>query len=413
MTLTVPAKEFKHFKDPFDPARGSGRPDKYRFYLNVNDTPPELAEWMDTNPRDQNLDTNVARAIRASLVEDNKSFHLWNRGILLSASRVTYDNRSGLARIVFEDPQIHGDIDGGHTLKIILREKEQLLAKGQALPEQYVEIEIIVGVTSPEDLAEARNNSVAVNVKSLEELKNTFGSLKDIFSHHTIQGNHYDQRIEFRQNQMRGESNSIDIREVIGILNMFNQELYPIRNLDLIPIQSFSGREVCLRRFLQMGEPDGTDEAICREKREQVIAHMRPIIPEILELWDYIECHFTEGTSAIAKRYGAKSYSNYDAKRRPNALFSDAPLKYTIPRGILYPVVGSFRALVRVREDGTYRWAVPPLQAWKDLNGTIAEYVMASSSELGNNPTAIGKSRNLWNSLFLTLSFYAQTHTAT
>ena len=125
---------------------------------------------MDTNPRDQNLDTNVARAIRASLVEDNKSFHLWNRGILLSASRVTYDNRSGLARIVFEDPQIHGDIDGGHTLKIILREKEQLLAKGQALPEQYVEIEIIVGVTSPEDLAEARNNSVAVNVKSLEEL---------------------------------------------------------------------------------------------------------------------------------------------------------------------------------------------------------------------------------------------------
>ena len=95
-----------------------------------------------------------------------------------------------------------------------------------------------------------------------------------------------DQRIEFRQNQMRGESNSIDIREVIGILNMFNQELYPIRNLDLIPIQSFSGREVCLRRFLQMGEPDGTDETICREKREQVIAHMRPIIPEILELVD-------------------------------------------------------------------------------------------------------------------------------
>ena len=148
ITLTVPAKEFKHFKDPYDPQRGSGRPDKYRFYVNVNDVPEELKNWMDTNPRDQNLETNVARAIRDSLLEDNKSFHLWNRGILLSASKVVYDNRSGLARIVFENPEVHGDIDGGHTLKVILAQRE----KRGSLPEQYVEFEVIVGVTAPEDL---------------------------------------------------------------------------------------------------------------------------------------------------------------------------------------------------------------------------------------------------------------------
>ena len=74
-------------------------------------------------------------------------------------------------------------------------------------------------------------------------------------------------------------------------------------------------------------------------------------------------------------------------------------------------MVGSFRALVRIHEDdGTYYWAVPPLQAWKENSAKIAEYVMASSQELGNSPTAIGKSKNLWNSLFLTLSFYAQTN---
>ena len=407
-TFTVPAKEFKHFRDPYDPQKGSGRPDKYRFYVNVNDVPEELKDWMDTNPRDQNLDTNVARAIRDSLLEDNKSFHLWNRGILLSASRVVYDNRSGLARITFEDPEIHGDIDGGHTLKVILTQREKQRDRGKTLPEQYVEFEVIVGVTSPEDLAEARNNSVAVNTKSLEELKDSFGPLKEIFNSHTIQGNHYVERIEFRQNQMRGKSNAIDIREVIGILNMFNQELYPNSDMELAPIQSFSGREACLRRFLQMGLDDDADEAECRRKRDQVVADMRPIIPDILELWDYIECHFTEGTSAIAKRYGAKAYSNYDAKSRPNALFSDAELRYSIPRGILYPVVGSFRALVRVHPDGSYYWALPPIQAWKDLSGKIAELVMSSSQELGNSPTAIGKSKNLWNSLFLTLSFHAQ-----
>ena len=213
-TLTVPAKEFKHFKDPYDPKGSQGRPDKYRFYVDVRDVPAELENWMDTNPRDQNLETNVARAIRGSLLEDNKSFHLWNRGILLSASKVVYDNRSGLAHITFENPQVHGNIDGGHTLKIILAQK----AASPELPEQYVEFEVIVGVTAPEDLAEARNNSVAVNTKSLEELKNSFELLKEIFRSHPIQGNDYYQRIEFRQNQMRQKSNPIDIREIIGIL---------------------------------------------------------------------------------------------------------------------------------------------------------------------------------------------------
>lgn len=69
----------------------------------------------------------------------------------------------------------------------------------------------------PEDLAEARNNSVAVDTKSMEELKNTFDILKDIIRDDTIGKNHYLERIEFKQNELRGTGNTIDIREIISI----------------------------------------------------------------------------------------------------------------------------------------------------------------------------------------------------
>ena len=146
--LKIPAKDFRRFDDPFTEERNEGRPIKYRFYAKVADIPMELLDWMDTNPRDQNLNTDTSRAIRETLMDDgNPHFHLWNRGILISADRVTFDNRNGMAEIVLDDPQIHGNIDGGHTLRIIL-ECRQKVDDGQMerMPNQYVEMEVITGL---------------------------------------------------------------------------------------------------------------------------------------------------------------------------------------------------------------------------------------------------------------------------
>ena len=376
---------------------------------------------METNPRSQNLNTSVGKAICASLLENNKSFHLWNRGILLSAEKISFDNRSNLATIYLEDPDVHGNIDGGHTLKAIIETHKKAAKKGASLPEQFVEFEVITGLSMPEDLAEARNNSVAVDMKSMEELKNTFDILKDILRDHIIGSSHYIERIEFKQNELRGKANTIDIREIISILNMFNQTLYNNKNTNMqSPIQSFSGKEVSLKRFIWMDLPDDSPAEEVITYREDILRNMAPVIPGIFELWDYIECNFTSATKTIGRRYGSKSYSNYETNKKlydegkenrlPHSLFSDIPLLYTVPRGILYPLVGSFRALIDIAPDGKYRWINNPIDVWEELKEPLATYVMSASDECGNVPTAIGKSKNLWNSLFLTVSFYASTH---
>jgi len=409
--LVIPAKNFRKFDDPFAEANQTSGPTKYRFYARVADIPKALLEWMETNPRDQNLKTDTAKAIIASLENDKAPyFHLWNRGILISADRITYDNRTGNAEIFLDTPSQHGNIDGGHTLKIIL-DCQRKVAEGELtkMPNQYVEVEVIVGLDSPEELAEARNTSVAVDLKSMEELRKSFNTLKDILDTCYIDGEHYIDRIEFRQNQMRAnkEKNPIDIREVISILNMFNLHLYPNAMGSVHPIQSFSGKEVGLKRFLRAGLDEGASDDLCREAREAHLKQMADIIPDIFLLWDTIERRFTEASSQIGKRYGRKKYSNFDTEKRPPALFSNTPLEYSIPRGILYPLVGAFRALVRVDENGKYYWAVPPQKAWEDTKTTLVSSALSTSDELANNPANIGRSPNLWNSVFMTLYVYA------
>lgn len=424
-TLTIPAKSFRRFDDPRAQGRPGEYPVKYRFYAPVDSIPAELLDWMATNPRDQNLNTETAKIILGSLLDDaDPCFHLWNRGILISAEKVTFDNRSGLVTLCLDNTQLHGNIDGGHTLRIILDCKKKV-ADGELkkMPSQYVEMEVITGLTSPEGLAEARNTSVAVDLKSMEELRHSFDVLKGILDGCVFDnGQRLLDHIEFRQNQMRAAKeqapntaqqdgtaqpplNWVDVREIISILNMFSQVLYPNDNLKGVqPIQSFSGKEVGLKKFLQAGLEQGAPDEDCRKAREDLLRKMAPIIPDIFLLWDHIECNFTDATRQINKRYGSRRYAKGS---NPKALLSSQPLDHVIPKGIMYPVVGCFRALVRVNPEGLYYWVFPPIDAWEDMKATLASYVMDTSEELANNPANIGRSSNLWSNLFSNMYVYA------
>lgn len=69
--FTMHAREFKTMRDP------NRKPDghtKYICYLDTATIPQELQNWSKTNPRDQKMTTDAARAIGTSLLE-NDDFH--------------------------------------------------------------------------------------------------------------------------------------------------------------------------------------------------------------------------------------------------------------------------------------------------------------------------------------------------
>lgn len=210
-------------------------------------------------------------------------------------------------------------------------------------------------------------------------------------------------RIAYRMNQHYDEKiQIIDIREIITILNMFNQNLYPILGQQGLsgegqPTQSYTGKEVSLKRFLNQG----------KETRENILKNMQPVIGDIFRLWEAVEREFPQKVKNNKRQYGVKKYSKYnDNEIVGQSMLYQADLRYLVPKGILYPVVGAFRALIQVDEStGLYSWKKEPFVVWDELGDHLAQIVWDEKEE---NPEYLGKSRNLWSNLFkevLTLYF--------
>ena len=138
---------------------------------------------------------------------------------------MTFDNYSNQVTIVFEDPDVHGNVDGGHTYKIILANRDQL-----DLGQQYVKLEILTGVENIfQNLAAARNTSVQVQDKSIAELEKRFEIIKD-----AIGSEAFSKRVYFKEN----DSGDIDVADLLAMLNMFNIHKYPGK--ENFPVVSYS-----------------------------------------------------------------------------------------------------------------------------------------------------------------------------
>ena len=394
--ITLEAKEFKKMEDPVDIRNGHV---KYVCYVRASSIPDTIDDWMETNPREQKMTTNVANGIKESLVE-NASFHELNRGILMSAEGAKWNNATGELCLVFSNPEIHGNIDGGHTLRAILD-----ASTNNRLPdERYVFMEIIVGLDSPVELAAARNSSVQVDLKSIEELQKSFDALKEVFEPLS-----FSNRIQYKQNEHYSDSeiNPIDIRELISIILMFSQEIYPKKDefnklTEVQPIQCYSGKEASLKKFLKC---EGGSNKNQKLSRDRMVRNMAPIVKDVFDIWEIIETTFANQSSQANKRYGAKKYSKYDGGAEVGeSFFGEKPLTHIVPKGLMFPVVGAFRALVEKGEDGLYSWKKDPRIVWKELGPKLVSILLEEKAE---TPDAIAKNSNLWSNLFKEVYIYA------
>lgn len=376
-TMHVLENTFRKLNDPF-----TEESKKYVFYVNINDVPEGIP--MATNPRDQKLTSGVAQAITESLESNDGYFHLKNRGIVLSAKRCVYNNKTREVAIEFEDDMLHGNIDGGHTYKIVCEHKNAGL-------EQYVQFEVMTGVEDIiEKLAEARNTSVQVDEKSMAELAQKFDPIKE-----GLEGMPFYPRIAFRQNQQTYDQNTnkkvkmIDAREIVAILNMFN-----IREFDSTnhPVKAYSSKAKMLELYLQNPE----------SYRKYV-----NIMPDIFDLYDVIEVEFASAFNENGGRYGRKKYSGYkDGAVIGKSKFCLNDLTYKIPDGLIYPTVAAFRALVVYDDDKEkYAWknGISPIYVWEICKKNMVNQIMNFAVAIGDNPNAVGKDSNIWNLAYMTI----------
>ena len=381
--MKVAPQTFKRIDDPLD-----NESKKYIFYVKIDDISRDIP--MATNPRDQKLTSGVAKAIRNSLTLDDGKFHLKNRGIVLSAGKVYFNNKTNEVKIYFDDDFTHGNIDGGHTYKIT---QEYI---GRELS-QYVQFEIMTGVDDIiVDLAEARNTSVQVDEKSLAELVGKFDPIKE-----GIDGLTFFNRIAFKQNQLETQIDPvsgrekglkmIDARDIVSIVSMFNTAIY---NGDKHPMQAYSSKASMLKKYLD--DPE--------EYRKFV-----NVMPDIFDLFDDIEVEFPAAVNSNNMRYGRKKYAGWkDDKIVAKSKFNQRDMCYKVPDGFVYPILAGFRVLLKYNEDTEkYFFTKPPREVWESSKVNIAKSVMSFASSIGDNPNAVGKDENIWNLIYMLLSIEA------
>lgn len=375
------AKSFKKMEDPV--SLDSNRV-KYVCYVRANSIPNEFDNWMETNPREQKMTTNVAQKIINSL-QENSNFHELNRGILMSAENVTFDNKTNDVIIELNDTTIHGNIDGGHTLRAILD-----LNNKQLLPDnRYVFMEIYTGIDSPVELAAARNTSVQVDLKSIEELQKSFVVIKEALARME-----FSNRIAYKMNEHYNDDIvPIDVREIIAIILMFSQTVYPFKKSDgtlsdLQPIQCYTGKETSLKKFINLD----------KKVREKMISDMCKILLDIFNLWEKIETNFNIYAREAGKNLKNRKVIKSGKDIKSYSLFYQTEMDYVVPRGMLYPVVAAFRALVRIdKKTNTYYWQTDPIKLADKIASKLVGIIL---DEKNDNPDAIGKNSNLWSNLF-------------
>ncbi len=337
---------------------------------------------METNPRKQKLTTGVPKKIKASLLDETYlDFYLLNRGLCISAADVSFNNYSNEMTVLFDDFDYHGDVDGGHTYKVILANRDKLENE-----KQYVKLELLTGVEDIfQRLAAARNTSTQVQDKSIAELENRFDIIKKATEEESFFSDIY-----FEEN----DEGSIDVTDILAILNMFNLDAYPDK--EKFATASYSSKKKCINTYINSHKEfeNGADNPYVK---------MVPIMKDIFKLYDYIEVNMAK---FYKEKYPSGKYGSTKgvspAKRGEvyQSKFYKNEMEYMSPTGFIYPILGAFRALLR-EEEGAYRWIKNPFIVLEQLGGELVATTVERSRTLGNNPQSVGKDTGNWKTLYM------------
>lgn len=381
--ISFPVESFRHLETPYSK---SGLRD-YFAIVAVKDL-PDLDGWRQINVRDPKLRGAVPTAIRQGYRDEPETFLFMNRGIVIAASKVEYDNKDSTVRLHLSEPRLHGLLDGGHSYNIVREEYSE-----DEDPTRYIKLEILEGFDHEgiTNVVDARNTSNQVKDESLLNLKGDFGDLQN-----ALKGKSYYPLIAWKEYETDddGTPKPIDVREIIAILTAFDRSHFDEATH---PINSYRSKAACLKHF---------------KDNKDAYKKLYPIADDLLRLHDYVQLKLPRlynKVRGITGEVGGGRFGRltgvtvYKGKRRAPLYFLETETEYGVPSGFVYPILGSFRSMLVENRNGHYEWAkkVDPFALFDgDLGERLARVIGDFALE-AQNPSKTGKSPNVWQSCYV------------
>jgi len=348
----------------------------YTLLVDLMEVPDDLP--LDVNPREQKMTTSVAKKLRDAVKESTTDFYLNNRGIIIAAKSLSFDSQNSLVTVDLgdqeddEDKYSYGILDGGHTYKAIIGERENI-PDGVT---QYVRIEVITNVQNITRLSDARNTSVQVTDIALFNLDDKFDNIKDVIKHEI-----YANRVAFKDN----EDKDLHVYELLRLMYAVDKEKYP--DDKSAPIQSYSGKAQVFKRY-----KDAYDGKFYKS--------LVKFIPKLVVLYDTIEKEIPDRYKEYKKANGVNRpiFGNVRGiespkNGKPKTTFLQKQADYTVATGYIYPIFGAFRYLIEIDEEtGEVNWMFDPIDIWNEIGTSLVQ----NTFETYTNPNLAGKDKQLW-----------------
>jgi hypothetical protein len=367
-------------------------------YVRVADFPHKKLPDEINPRRHEKLVGSIPAKITNSIETTPEWFHLLNRGLLVIAQKAWYDNKTNTLHIVIQSDSDGGLADGATTDRVLADVKKNISeADFETLTEKeipeyikraYVHLEIISGTNGDilVPLTGARNTSLQVKEFALEDLRGGYKKLKEV-----LNASPYKDIIRYREN----DAQSVDIRTILGILILFHPKWDEVRRH---PIVSYTSKGSVLNYFQDEEWESGFDQ-------------LTSVAVDILNLHNYIHLNFQEQyKKAFGKdgRVGNRKEVRYlDGKDFLWHPLLNQKVKYGIPDGWVYPILAVFRTLIKWPKSGKghAEWIENPEKCFDRYGSELIESLIEQSENLGRNANATGKSKAVWNMLYLTFKY--------
>jgi hypothetical protein len=392
---------------------------------------------LEANPRSAKAGP-VTDAIVESIVETPELFPFKTKGVLVGSS--DYD---GLDRrrfeLRFQNPRIEGILDGGHNMLAIgthilslatgdekiarklkrwedfkeawteNRDAIEALRKGVQEDEDkdgvidfLVPLEILVPSNVEDDnvvrefasslleICAARNNNVELRLETKANQKGYYEQLrkslpKDIAA-----------RIEWKTN----DGGEIKVRDLIALawipLSMLELPEH-LRHVRVLPKSIYSNKGDCVKMFDELMSDDSvskpTGGEYTHELHNTAVASALMLAAQIPALYDKIYMDFPNAYNDGEGRFGRLTVVKMakDMRSKPQTHFTQQPVEYSYPDGLIMPLVCGLKSLIKRDADGKVYWSENPAAFLDECLISIVKKYRVIMDAFRADPQKIGK----------------------
>lgn len=390
---------------------------------------------LEANPRSAKAGP-VTEDILDSINETPEIFVFKTKGILVGASSYERLQRNRF-RLSFENTKIEGILDGGHNMLAIgthilvkavgdksikrkirrwpdfkdlwgtCRDEVEALRKVSSDDDEYdegaldflVPIEILVPSDLDSDdateafnssllsICSARNNNVQLTLETKANKKGFYEDLRKALPPAIAE------RVEWKTN----DGGEIKARDLIALawipLSALEVDYVP----QIAPQNIYRNKGECAKQFDNLMSDDlvseATDGEYTRAVHNNVIRSALTLAGQLPELYDKIYRDFPFSYNEGEGRFGKISIVKMaeDMRTKPTSYFTDEPVKYSYPDGLIMPLVYGLLALMKTTSDGCVTWGQDPKEFLDNHLAQIVRKYRVILDAFRFDPQKVGK----------------------